>query len=349
MMVLFLVLGVLTVVQAAPNFQGKAITFIVPYSPGGGTDTFTRTVARHLGRFIPGKPRLVVRNMPGGGSVIGANYAWAAKPNGKTLLVTAASTVGHNLFRTKAVDFKLEQMHPIYSAPSGLVFFAGPKLVSKPEDIMTAKGIIFGHITPAGGTGSGFVWAKELLGLKTQKIIFGYGGSSAARGAYLQEELNVCGESTIGFNSAMKAYVERGEAIPIFQSGILDENGNVAREPAAPDVPTAPELYERVYGKKPTGLVWKSYKIIAGSRTYGKCILVPKDVPSDMVNTFRASVAKLVKDPKFLKDSERINPGAPHFYGKALTRNYPAGIAAPPDVVEFMKKILSEKYDVKFE
>ena len=343
---LVLVLGVHTGTLAAPYFEGKIIKFVVSFSAGGGTDIFARMVSRHLGKFVPGKPKIVIRNIPGGGGVIGANFAWSAKPDGKTILATAGTNVMSNILRPKGSDFLLQEMQPIYSSPSGLVYYASTKLISESKDFLTVKGVIFGHDSITGGPGGGFIWAIELLGLKPEKLIWGYGGGGPSRLAFISGETNTCGESTLGYNSAMKPYVEKGEAIPIYQSGILDENGNVVREPSAPDVPTPNELYEQIHGKKPSGHYLEAYKLLVGSRTYGKALLLPKNTPADIVDIFHQAVARMNNDPIFLKESEKLNPGAPHFFGKRLIRNYPAGVSGSEEIVEFMKKILREKYKV---
>jgi len=213
---------------------------------------------------------------------------------------------------------------------------------------VTAKGIIFGHINPVGGNGSSFVWSKELLDIQPEKMIWGYDGSSAARGAFLQGELNCMSESTIGYNTAVKPFVEKGEIVPVFQSGLLGDDGNIVREPAAPDIPTVPELYEQIHGKKTSGPVFEAYKLMVGGRVYGKSILLPKNTPQDIVDIFHQAVARMIKDPIFLKESEKMSPGAPHYFGKELIRNFPGGVSGPQEVVQFMKEVLSKKYGVRF-
>ena len=61
-----------------PHFQGKAITFIVSEIAGGGADIWARLLSRHMSQYMPGKPPIVVRNMPGGGYLIGSNFAFSA-------------------------------------------------------------------------------------------------------------------------------------------------------------------------------------------------------------------------------------------------------------------------------
>ena len=73
-------------------YRGKTVTFLVGAPPGGGFDTMTRIVARHLGRNIPGNPIVVVQNMPGAGTVIAANHLYnRSKPDGLTIGVWVGS------------------------------------------------------------------------------------------------------------------------------------------------------------------------------------------------------------------------------------------------------------------
>src|SRR5678810_1494434 len=70
----------------AQSFSGKTVTIIVGYKPGGGYDATARLLARHLPKHLPGKPTVIVQNMPGGNSIIAANHMYnAAKPDGLTI------------------------------------------------------------------------------------------------------------------------------------------------------------------------------------------------------------------------------------------------------------------------
>lgn len=349
MIVFILLLGVLTEAQAAPFFKGKVIKVVVPYAPGGGTDVFTRLVVTHLKRHIPGKPSMVVRNMPGGGSLIGGNYAWHQRPDGKTVLVTSGTSIATNIYRTPGIEYYLEKTHPLYSTPIGSLCYAWSDVgLKKPADIMKAKGdqLIFGHIGPTGGTGGFVAWAKALLNFEA-KMIWGYGGSGDARLAFYSRESTMGGEATNSFNATMLQYLKKGEIVPLVQSGIFDDDGNIVREPAAPDMPTAPELYEKHYGKKPSGPIWEAYKLIVGTRTYGKCFTLLPKTPAKVVKIYRKAVADMIKDPKFLKDSKRLTPGAPHYHGKGLARTFPSAVSGPPEIVNFMKKYYKDTYNIE--
>jgi len=67
-------------------YRGKTVRFIVGFTAGGGFDVYARTIARHIGKHIPGKPTTIVDNMPGAGSLIAANYIYnQTKPDGLTI------------------------------------------------------------------------------------------------------------------------------------------------------------------------------------------------------------------------------------------------------------------------
>ncbi len=98
--------------QPGPSFQGKVITFVVPFTAGGGSDIWGRMVARHLGQYLPGKPNIVIRNMPGAGNLIGGNHVWNSKPNGLTCLISSGGLITSNITRPKGIEYRLEEMVP---------------------------------------------------------------------------------------------------------------------------------------------------------------------------------------------------------------------------------------------
>src|ERR1700740_2914072 len=65
-------------------YKGKSITLVVGNGPGGGFDVFGRLLARHIGRYVPGNPPVIVQNMPGAGSLVAANYLYNLAPKDGT-------------------------------------------------------------------------------------------------------------------------------------------------------------------------------------------------------------------------------------------------------------------------
>src|SRR6266852_577832 len=92
---------------AADFYAGKSIQLLVGFSSGGGYDIYARTLARHMSRHIPGKPRLIPQNMPGAGSLRAVNYLYNVAPKDGTMIGTFAPGVAVEplLGRTEGVAF----------------------------------------------------------------------------------------------------------------------------------------------------------------------------------------------------------------------------------------------------
>src|SRR5687767_7090314 len=87
-------------------FEGKTIRIVVGFSAGGGYDTYSRVIARHLGRHLPGKPTVIVENMPGAGSLIAANHLYkVAKPDGLTIGNVAGGLVLAQVLGQPGIEF----------------------------------------------------------------------------------------------------------------------------------------------------------------------------------------------------------------------------------------------------
>ena len=93
-------------VAQEPFYKGKTIRIIVATSAGGGFDTYTRTIARYLGKHVPGQPAIVVENMPGAGHLIGANHMYkVAKPDGLTIGHFHGGWFLYQLFKRPGIEF----------------------------------------------------------------------------------------------------------------------------------------------------------------------------------------------------------------------------------------------------
>ena len=209
---------------------------------------------------------------------------------------------------------------------------------------MTADDFIFGGES-AGDTWEQ-LWVHKMLQHPLQTV-FGYETAHAEQFAFLTGEINA-------FSAGMPSYyvnylpaVKRGEAIGVYQLGIVNSEGVIVREPAAPDVPTAPQLYEEIYGEPPSGPDWEAYKAIVGPRSFGTCLLAQPDVPADLVAILRQAAIDMVADPKFLDMAERMSPGSIHYVGDGLVNSYVAGIQRDPAILDYVEEYFLEVYDTE--
>ena len=124
------------------NFAGKTIEFVIPFGVGGGSDVWARFNAQFLNKYLPGNPNVVIKNVPGGGSTIGANqFASSAKPDGLTILGTSGSTQFPYLLGDKRVRYDYKDWNMIMAAPTGGVAYISPKFgVKSVKDLSKLKG-----------------------------------------------------------------------------------------------------------------------------------------------------------------------------------------------------------------
>jgi tripartite-type tricarboxylate transporter receptor subunit TctC len=173
-------------------YAGKTIRFIVGFSAGGGYDSYTRTIARHIGKHIPGNPGTVVENMEGAGSILAANHIYnKVEPDGLTIGVWNSHNVFNDAMDDKSIRIDGRKIGWI-GAPSkdtvvcAIMGFTGPKTF---EEIRTS-----GKAVKMGATRSGNTvhlpmmlnkWAETNF-----EIIPGYGGTSRIRLAMQSREVD---------------------------------------------------------------------------------------------------------------------------------------------------------------
>jgi len=102
---------------ASPYYEGKTIRLIVGFSAGGGFDLYARTIARHMGKHIPGNPSIIVENMTGAGSLISANYVYKiAKPDGLTIGHFNATLFLNQVLEQPGIEFDARKFEFIGAA-----------------------------------------------------------------------------------------------------------------------------------------------------------------------------------------------------------------------------------------
>jgi len=101
---------------AAPFYEGKTMRIVVGAAPGGGFDTYSRTIARHMGKYIPGHPAIIVENMPGAGFVVAVNHVYrVAKADGLTIGNWIGTLVLAQVVGRKGLEFDVRQFEYIGS------------------------------------------------------------------------------------------------------------------------------------------------------------------------------------------------------------------------------------------
>lgn len=335
------------VARAAVDFSGRTIEWIVPFSQGGGTDVWARFNAPFLSRHLPGQPTVVVKNMPGGGSITGANwFARNARPDGSMLLGTSGSTQFPYLLGDPRVRYDYRDWVPVLVSETGGVAYVKPELgVRGPEDIEKLRQVDLVYASQ-GPTSLDLVplLAFELLGLKV-RAVFGFKGRGEGRLAYERGEVNIDYQTSSGYLENVVPLVEKGEAVPLFSWGVLDDEGRIVRDPTFPDLPSFSEFYERATGTAPSGTAWDAWRVFftAGFAAQ-KMAVLPKETPTEIVEAFGAAFTRAKEDPEYRAGRESVLGTYDQFTGEGALTRYRLAIEVPEEARAWVREWLEERY-----
>ncbi|HEY3302002.1 MAG TPA: tripartite tricarboxylate transporter substrate-binding protein [Candidatus Binatia bacterium] len=333
----FLFLGMLlgTIVAAAvalpaaeaPYYEGKVIRIVVSSGPGGGTDTAARLVSRFISKYIPGNPKTIVQNMPGGGGTVANNYfASEAKPDGLTVLQDSSSGVGNFVRGGPTIKYDPRKFKVIggVARPGSLLMIrndARHKLTDK-----TAKAAVVGDTDGIRTWVAMTVWGAEYLGWNL-RWIYGYPGSRELQLAIRQGEIDVWATQ----NAKLVQDLKREGFVQVL---VTEED---ERRKDFPEVPT---FIEALGAKKPTGLAWQAYQGWAGAAELDKFMMAPEGTPDNLVKILREAFDKAMKDPEVDKEGDKFfgDGWKPHTAEKitAVIREH---IAIPKEAKDFITKM----------
>lgn len=338
-----------TTAAAEVNFAGKTIEWVIPFSTGGGSDKWARFYAPLLAEALPGKPTVVVKNMPGAGSTKGANWFHSrAKGDGLTIFGSSGSTQFPYLLGDRRVKYDYKDWQVVLGTATGGVTYMPPALAEKwKKDPKSLKGtkFIFGS---QGATRLDLVplLAWELLGLSVDPV-FGIKGRGAGRLMFERGEANIDYQTSSAFLSKVTPLVKTGKAVPIMTWGSLDADGNVVRDPTFPNLPTFKEEYTRVHGKAPSGPAWEAWKafFIAGFPAQ-KMVFLPKSASKEIVATYAAAFKRVTERPDFAKISKKRLGVYPQATGKQAEVYKKLGTEVDPAAVAWVKKWLKDRFNV---
>jgi tripartite-type tricarboxylate transporter receptor subunit TctC len=335
----------------AADFAGKTVTIVVPFPAGGGVDLWGRFNGMLLAKHLPGKPTVVIRNNPGGGSTSGANlFAASAKPDGLTLLASSASTQFPYLLGDPRVQYDYNDWRVVLAGPTGGAAYVASKIGAKSiKDIDKLRSTEL-YYTSSGPTALELtsLLAFRMLGLNV-KHVFGIVGRAEALLGFQRGEFTLDTQTTSAYLRGSAELVKNGEAVPLFSWGTLDAKGDLVRDPNFPDMPHIGEAYEIVHGKKPSGIEWEAFAAFLGSGFPAQKLLVlPKGTSDDIVETYRASVRAMLKDPDYLSKRDEIIGEYEQVTDQAAEKLYKLGTTISPTARDWVRNMLQKEYGVDF-
>ncbi len=316
---------------AEPFFQGKTMRFIVGLSAGGGYDIFTRTIARHYGKHIPGNPTVIVDNMTGAGSMIAANYVYkAAKPDGLTIGHPNGMIFLNQIFKQPGVEFdalKYEYIGAPYQ-DNLVVFLTKASGITTMEQWFNAKTPVkFGGQAP----GSSFSdnvprILRAALGLPIRPVS-GYKGTAEIRLAIDSGELH---GNCLSWDSGKATFgkaLQTGDIIPILQ-GVPKAHREI------PNVPLAISYAKTEEAKQMIELG------IHIPPTFVRPYILPPGTPKERVQILRQAFQETLRDKEFLMELEKAKLSLAPVTGEGLEKAVGTYFRQDPAVLAKLKDII---------
>ena len=321
----------------ADFYKGRTVTLIVGYGPGGGYDLFARLLARHLGRYIPGNPTIVVQNMPGAGSLRATNYLYTVAPrDGATIGSFARDMPLLAILRTNAAAvfdprrFTWLGSSSDFSNDAYLLVVRQDAPVKSIDDARRPGGppIVLGG-TAEGTTGSDVpLVLRDTLGINI-KLVTGYPDNGAIFLAVDRGEVN---GRTVDLSS-MKSL--RPEWLsPEGRMRALVQFARATRHPEFADVPTARDLARDGDARALIELAELSYKI---SRPFA----APPNVPAERAKALQLAFMAVHSDPQYRDEAAKLRLEIGAIGSREALDVIDRIATAPPSVLDRLRKLIA--------
>jgi tripartite-type tricarboxylate transporter receptor subunit TctC len=335
---LFLLSVTYTVNAQTSFYQGKIVRIVVGNLAGDTHDLFARAYARSMGKYLPGNPEIIVQNMPGAGTMIAANHVFnIAKPDGLTLGSLSPALYYAQLTGSKEVKFDWPKFTWIGSPERNghVLFMRSDSPYTTLEDIRDAKEPPRCSATGVGTSGHDVPKLfEETLGLKF-RIITGYPGGAEQDLAMERGEVHCRAITTAAFfaREPFKTWYKAGFVRIMIQT-------SRQRNPKVSDVPTLFELMEQ---HKTPEIKRRQALVYLGAGGFGSWpILSSPGLPADRATILRDAYAKTLRDPDFLSEAKKHGWELRPVSGEELQALAKEVIDQPPEVVEWLKKLLAK-------
>ena len=297
-----LVLSVFAIVGPAYStthdfYKGKTIRFITAFSPGGAFDVYTRAVARHYHKHVPGNPSTIVENMTGAGGIIQANYMFQrAKPDGLTIGNNIGGLILQQIMGAKGVEFdgrKFEYIGVPSVDDSVCALTKASGVTNMNEWIAAKEPLKLGGIGPGGTLSDVARTLNAALGLPI-RVIDGYKGVADARLAADAGELaGYCG----GWESVKLQWrkaVEAGQVSVVLQV-------TTKRNPELSNVPLAIDFAKTEEARRLLKYAVHDIAIIQ------RLFFLPPGTPKDRIRLLRKSFLDTFKDSEYIAESNKTS------------------------------------------
>lgn len=308
--------------SSAAMAQEKPFNVYIGYSAGGGYDVYGRLVARHIGRHLPGKPNVVVNNMPGAGSMRLANWLYNVAPKDGTVMGTVARGIAFDtLLGQPGAQFDATKFNWIGSANDEVSVCVAwhTSGVTKFEQVLEKELVVGG----TGGSADTDQFPKvfnSVLGAK-MKVVAGYPGGNDINLAMERGEVSGrCGWSWSSVISTQAGWL-KDKKINVLVQLSLEKH---------PDLPNVPLITEFAKDDITRGV----FKLVFARQVMGRPFVAPPGIPAERVAAMRQAFVETLKDKELTAEAEKAKLEISVVSGETVQKLVNEAYEMPPEVVK---------------
>jgi tripartite-type tricarboxylate transporter receptor subunit TctC len=307
----------------APFYEGKAVTVLIG-AKTGSLEIAAQIVTHHLGKYLPGKPAVIVQHMPGAAHLLATNNVFnVAKPDGLTILAANPNVAIAQLSKVEQVRFDVRKFQWLGSSGAdGVALSVRSDLPYKTFDELKKadRELVAGTTGPGSNAHDFPLLLKEFAGLKL-KLVSGYPSNSDVLLAIERKEV----DSWSALATTIKLAADRGAVRPLVR-------GRVAI-PGFENLPVDEELATSALGKSLMAI--KSIP-----QAIGRAFAVAPGTPADRVALLRDAFAKAIKDPELIAEAKKAKIDMNHISHEQVLKDFNGLLNQTPETLKEMGKYI---------
>ena len=304
---------------ACADLEGQTITLVVPFSPGGGYDSYARMIAPFLGEELGAQ--VVVENQDGAGGLLAINNLLTAEPDGTRLAIMNAVGVGGGaLAGAEGIQFALDDLSYIgrVGASYHILSTGADSQFQTFDDVRAAQGFRFGSTGPGAADFVNASLLKEIFGLDS-RLVTGFEGSEENELALTRGDI----DGMTGDSDSRLPAIENGDHRPLLVIG-------PEPEPAVPDTPAMMEIVD------PEQEELAAFQI--DLLELGRPIVGPPGMPEDRLTCVRDALAAAVENPDLISESETQERPINWMSGEDYDALVAKLMDSPPEFVQILEQ-----------
>jgi len=325
-------------------YAGKTILVYVGRPPGSGADLAVRSFVRFWQEHIPGRPTMVVKNVPGGAGSRVWNLAWDKKnPNDLEVFFSPVSGMSV-IVQQEGLRADLSQLPMVGSLMSPNMTFARTERLKKAEDLPNVKGLQFGGQAPTHRFSILGRLTLDILGVDYRNVS-GFSGASDVFNAVRRQEVDIQTAPLNFYRFTVEPnVVKKGEVIPLWYNPVINQNGEIVPLDAAGDIPSFIDYYKSVKGEAPAGELFEMYKwLLPNLNGVTYAAFLPRGTSDTALQILGDSFNAVTNDETYRAEEQRMFgfnlPVVTSEQGNAIIRNM---ASAPEHVRVFLDRYIQE-------